>query len=98
MFKNCEIPAKACNLFHAQLRLFVTRVSKLNLLLNLILKSFLLLLFLMTSLSISIENGSSLLKIRLNCQDLPLRNCLETFRKYFSLLPLVFSRVTSTFP
>ena len=71
MLMYCEILAKVCNFLLSRLQIFATRVSKPSLLFKLIPNSYLLLLFLMTSLSLLkmvksslIEKGSSVLKMR----------------------------------
>ena len=71
MFMYCEILAKVCNFLLSRLQIFATRVSKPSLLFKLIPNSYLLLLFLMTSLSLLkmvksslIEKGSLVLKMR----------------------------------
>ena len=82
------ILAKVCHFLHTLLQIFAKWVSKPTLLCKLISNRFLLLLFLMTSLSILIEKGSCVLKMRLD--HLLLRNCLKTIQKVLFLLLLIF--------
>ena len=90
IFMYCEILDKACNFLLALLQIFATWVSKPSLLFKLIPNSFLLLLFLMTSLSMLIAKGSSYLKWDDIYQSLPLGNCLKTIQKVLFQLLLIF--------
>ena len=96
MFMHCGILAKVCSFLLSQLQISATRVSKPSLLFKLIPNSYLLLLFLMNSLSILrrvksslIEKGWSVLKMRWKLSAFS-RNCLKTIEKVLFLLVLVF--------
>ena len=63
------------------LQIFVSWVSKPSLLFKLIPKSFLLLLFLMTSLSILIETGSSVLKMKWHLSAFAFKKYIQIWAK-----------------
>ena len=92
----CEILTKACNFLLTQLQIYATSVSKPSLLFKLIPNSFLL-LFLMTSLSMLTEKGSSLLKMRCHLSAFAFKKLFENHSKSTFSTSSSFSRVTSIF-
>ena len=86
----CKILAQACNFLLTWLQIFAKWVSKPSLLFELIPNSVLLLLFLMTSLSLLIEKGLCVLKMRWHWSVFAFKKLFENHSKSTFLLPLVF--------